>query len=59
MSEAHRIAGQKGGLATLERYGNGHFIAIGQLGGRPTWRETLKKDEQRRKDALLRARSPK
>ena len=48
MSEAHRIAGQKGGLATLERHGNGHFSAIGQLGGRPTWQQELEMYQQRR-----------
>jgi len=28
-------AGQKGGLTTLMKYGNGHFVKAGAKGGRP------------------------
>lgn len=31
-----RYIGQKGGLATLERYGSLHYSKIGSLGGRAT-----------------------
>ena len=35
MSECHRIAGQKGGIATLTKYGHGWFKSLGHSGGRP------------------------
>jgi len=49
MSEKHRIAGQKGGLATLMLHGRDHFVHAGRNGGRPTWRHELELDIAKRK----------
>ncbi|MBV6341464.1 hypothetical protein [Candidatus Magnetobacterium casense] len=57
MSALHVIAGARGGQATLQRYGLSHFSDIGKLGGRPTWMETLEKDQLARDKANKRSRS--
>ena len=41
MAEYHKIAGQLGGQETVRLYGSEHMSAIGRLGGRPRWQETL------------------
>jgi hypothetical protein len=33
--------GQIGGLTLLEKYGREHFAALGKLGGRPSFQDTL------------------
>ena len=38
-----RVGGRKGGLATLAKHGREHYVALGKLGGRPTWGEALAK----------------
>jgi len=48
--------GQAGGTATFQRHGRAHMSAIGRLGGRPTWQETLRKARQREEEACQRAR---
>jgi hypothetical protein len=55
MSEAHRIAGQKGGNETKRLYGVDFFSQIGKLGGRPRWEITLEKDRQLRAAAHRKA----
>lgn len=37
MSEKHKDAGRRGGLATLARYGSGHFADIGRRGAAAFW----------------------
>lgn len=56
MSEAHRIAGQKGGQATVARHGRDHMAEIGKKGGRPSWQRELEMDRQKREERRKRAR---
>ena len=57
-----RLGGLVGGATTLAIYGQEHFREIGRrgglrgCGGRPTWAETLKKDDLSRSEANKRAR---
>jgi len=45
LSEKRRIAGRKGGLATLERHSTEHFSTIGKLHRKPTYSEIMAKSE--------------
>lgn len=54
MSEAHQIAGQKGGLATFANQGHSGMSTAGRLGGRPTWQESLANAEQSNLEAVKR-----
>ena len=56
MSEHHRLAGKTGGLVTVMRYGRDHMVAIGKLGGRPTWQQALDKACCQQEEARKRAR---
>ena len=41
MAEYHKIAGQLGGQANVNKHGVEHMRIIGSLGRRPSWQETL------------------
>ncbi len=38
---------RKGGEALRDRYGREHFVAMGRLGGRPTWDQVVDKANAR------------
>jgi len=57
MSEAHRVAGQLGGQATLAKYGPDWMKMIGRMGGRPRWQESVERAWQGQEEARKRAKN--
>lgn len=53
-TEAGRLGGLIGGRVTASRNDHRHYVEIGKLGGRPTWREELEKDRLLREEARKR-----
>ena len=49
---------RKGGLATKVRYGREHYVRIGQLGGRPTFHESVAKAKEREPEVQSRGVGP-
>ena len=49
---------RKGGLATKVRYGREHYVRIGQLGGRPTFHESVAKAKERELEVQSRGVGP-
>ena len=49
---------RKGGLATKAKYGREHFVALGKLGGRPTWQEALAKAKAHEAEVNSKGRGP-
>ena len=60
MAEYHQENGRRGGEETLRKYGRGHFVDLGRiggrLGGRPTIRSILEREAEARKRNRGRAR---
>lgn len=51
-------AGRAGGTATAAKYGTEHYRAIGAKGGRPTFREALRRAQEREAQARRKSRKP-